>query len=93
MSYTGWDPPGPTVVLCTSVGNYRRIDPAMNQTPRVINNWIELKVPLAGGNGWATADVGAFNLKNVNWVEVHVDPLKNAGTGNIQVWLDGLKFY
>jgi hypothetical protein len=31
--YLGWAPPGPTVVLCSTNGGYRRLDPMANQLP------------------------------------------------------------
>src|SRR4051812_5042743 len=70
-------PPGPRWVLCNAAGKSRRRHPAMNQTPRTMSSWIELKVPLAGGAGWNRMDVGGFDPKVVNWIEFHVDALRN----------------
>ena len=93
QSYGGWMPPGPTIILCGANKSYRRLDPIVNQTPRMAGNWIELKVQLAGGAGWTAQDVGPFSLSKVDSIEFHFDPLRNNGTGTVTTWLDGLRFF
>ncbi|MSP61384.1 MAG: hypothetical protein EXR72_13765 [Myxococcales bacterium] len=92
-NYGGWDPAGPTVVLCGQNGSYRRLQTQMNRLPRAPAGYVEIKIPLVGGAGWNAADVGGFSLARVNSVEFHADPLKGAGTGNATLWLDGVRFY
>lgn len=90
-SYMGWDPIGPTLVLCNAAGKYRRLDPDTNRLPREIDSWTRLRVPLAGGDGWKAQDVGGFDPRAVKWVEFHVDPYRNNGTGTCRLWIDGLR--
>jgi hypothetical protein len=90
-SYGGWQPNGPTVVLCSPNG-YRRLDPTTNQLPRQSGTWKELQVPLVGNGSWKSQDMGRFDITNVDSVEFHADPLRNTGMGTCSMWLDGVYF-
>jgi hypothetical protein len=91
--FGGWQPDGPTVVLCGDGGAYRRFDPPMNLLPTSASGFTELRVPLAGGGGWTSMDSGAFNLARVHSIEWHADPLRGAGQGPARIWLDNVRFY
>jgi hypothetical protein len=97
MTYAGWSPAGPTIVLCGQMGGYRRIDPMVNQLPTTLGPYSAQMAPLQGGNGWAIQDVGldggVFSLTNVSSIEFHVDPSRGAGMGDCALYLDDVHFY
>lgn len=92
-TYGGWNPAGPTVVLCGRDGGYLRLDPISVSLLSTDGGTTPLTVPLGGDGGWNATVVGPFQLSAVDSLEVHLDPIKGAGTGTCTLWLDDVRFY
>jgi len=90
LSYGGFSPPGPLVVLCGPSG-YRVLSPTWEHIAAVYG---EQHVPLAGVPGvWNVADYGTFSLARVDSVELHQNAWQNGGTGTVYVFYDDVRFY
>ena len=91
--FMGWDPAGPTIVLCSRGGGYRRLQPRQNRLPRAGSGWVPLTVSLGGNNDWQASDQGNFNIARVDSIEFHADPQRGGGQGTVRMWLDSVRFF
>lgn len=75
-------------VILRSNGGYlelRSTNDAMNQA---MGQWRQFVIPMAGSSQWARTMHGAFNVEQVQSIEIHIDTW---GAG-FTVYLDGLRF-
>lgn len=87
--WDGWDPNGPTIVLCSPNGR------AVYTPPNNLlsTTWLEVSLPLNGGNGWTRTVSGTFDPTHVDQVEFHANPKKGNGRGTAHLYLDDVRFY
>ncbi|MBN1917453.1 MAG: carboxypeptidase regulatory-like domain-containing protein [Verrucomicrobia bacterium] len=87
------NPPGfqnysPTIRLGNFSGDYIQLQPSYDILNDCRNMWRFYSIPLAGNSTWTRTDHGTPNLKDINYIEIHMDTW-DAG---FQVWADGMLF-
>ncbi len=84
----GFQNNSPWIRLGTTEQDYLELRPKFDMLNNARDNWHEFVVPVLGGENWESTRVGAPNLSNINFVEIHADTW---GFG-FQIWLDGFAF-
>ncbi|MBE0640263.1 MAG: right-handed parallel beta-helix repeat-containing protein [Bacteroidales bacterium] len=69
-------------------GYYRYTASAAVVLNPTINQWKEIRIPLAGGSPWARSMVGSVELSNISYIEFHADTWEYG----FELWLDGVNF-
>lgn len=87
--WSGWNPGGPTVVLC-SPGGHAVLSPPNNL---LSTTWLEVSLPFAGAPGWTLSEHGAFDRSHVDFIEFHANPNRGSGRDSARVFLDDVRFY
>ncbi len=76
------------VQLGNNCGDYYRYTGSLSMVNASIGNWIELVMPLAGGDGWTRTSSGNISFENMAYLEINVD----TWDWGFQLWLDGIHF-
>jgi hypothetical protein len=71
-----------------SGSDYIEFTPATNVLSGAYGQWLEIVMPLSGGNGWSRSEQGMSSLESVRWIEFYADTWDYDFTW----WLDGLGF-
>jgi parallel beta-helix repeat protein len=82
-----WQGNFPVVILANGSGTLR-YDPDVNLLPRESTEWVYIRVPLAGDEGWQRSGDDAV-LSSVDWIELRM----NTYGAGFEVWIDVLSIY
>ena len=84
----GFQSGSPWIYLATTEGDYYLYTPAWDILNNARDQWLKLRIPLAGDDFWSVTAVGSPDLTNVNYIEIHADTWDAGFT----LWFDGLSF-
>jgi len=84
----GFQNNSPWIRLHTAQNHYIELHATTEILNAAIGQWIQVNAPLAGDALWQVSTVGAPDLTNINWIEIHADTWGSGFT----LWIDGLAF-
>ncbi len=84
----GFQGGSPWVYLATTGNDYYLYTPAWDILNDARDQWLKLRIPLAGDDIWSVTTIGNPDLTNVNYIEIHADTWDAGFT----LWFDGLSF-